>query len=406
MTAETRQVSCCIVGGGPAGMMAGLLLARAGVCVLVLEKHGDFLRDFRGDTVHPSTLEILDQLGLYESFLQRPHTKAYRFRGRFGSLETTFADFMHLPTRAKFVALMPQWDFLDFLATEARRYPNFNLRMQAEVTALRTADGKVVGADVRTLQGQLEVACALVLGCDGRHSTVRREAGLQVQDLGAPMDVLWFRLSRKPTDPDETVGSFGAGHILVGINRGDYWQCGFVIAKGTLEAVKAQGLDTIRAAIAQLAPFLADRTGEILSFDDFRQLTVGVDRLTTWYKPGALCIGDAAHTMSPIGGVGINLAVQDAVAVANILSRPLRERRLTDADLAAVQARRMRPTQIVQGMQVLIQKRVISGVLGSTGQMEPPLPLRLIARYPLLARIPARLLALGYRRERVTDAAG
>jgi 2-polyprenyl-6-methoxyphenol hydroxylase-like FAD-dependent oxidoreductase len=383
-------------------MMAGLLLARAGVSVLVLEKHADFLRDFRGDTVHPSTLEILDQLGLYDAFLQRPHTKAYRLRGRFGSLETTFADFTHLPTRAKFVALMPQWDFLDFLAAEARRYPLFDLRMNAEVTALRTTDGKVDGADVRTQQGRLEVTCALVLGCDGRHSTVRREAGLQVQDLGAPMDVLWFRLTRKPTDPDETVGSFGAGHILVGINRGDYWQCGFVIAKGTLEAVKAQGLDAVRGAITELAPFLADRTAEILGFDDFKQLTVGVDRLIAWHRPGVLCIGDAAHTMSPIGGVGINLAVQDAVAAANILARPLCEGRLTDADLASVEARRLLPTRIVQALQVQIQKRVISGVLGSTRQPDPPLPLRLIARYPALARIPARLLGLGYRREHVT----
>jgi 2-polyprenyl-6-methoxyphenol hydroxylase-like FAD-dependent oxidoreductase len=404
MTSNTLQVACCVVGGGPAGMMAGLLLARAGVRVLVLEKHGDFLRDFRGDTVHPSTLEILDELGLYEKFLQRPHTKAYRVRGRFGNLETTFADFTHLPTRAKFVALMPQWDFLDFLAAEARRYPSFDLRMDAEATALRIADRKVIGAEVRTPQGQLDVVCDLVLGCDGRHSTVRRESGLPVQDLGAPMDVLWFRLSRKAADPDEPVGSFGAGHILVGINRGDYWQCGFVIAKGTLEAVRAQGLDTIRGAIARLAPFLADRTGEIRSFDDFKQLTVGVDRLTTWHKPGVLCIGDAAHTMSPIGGVGINLAVQDAVAAANILGRPLRERRLTDADLASVQARRQRPTQIVQWLQVQIQKRVISGILGSARQPAPPLPLRLIARYPALARVPARLLGLGYRREHVTDA--
>ena len=381
--------------------MAGLLLARAGVGVLVLEKHADFLRDFRGDTVHPSTLEILDELGLYDRFLQRPHTKAHRLRGRFGSLETTFADFTHLPTRAKFVALMPQWDFLDFLATEARRYPNFALMMQSEAVSLRTAGGKVIGADVGTLEGPLEVTCDLVLGCDGRHSTVRREAGLPVQDLGAPMDVLWFRLSRKPTDPDEPVGSFGAGHILVGINRGDYWQCGFVIAKNTLETVKARGLDTVRGAIAQLAPFLADRTGEIVSFDDFRQLTVAVDRLITWHKPGVLCLGDAAHAMSPIGGVGINLAIQDAVAAGNILAHPLREGQLTDADLARVQGRRLWPTRIVQAIQVQLQKRVISGVLGSSKQPDPPLALRLIGRYPVLARIPARLLGIGVRRERV-----
>jgi 2-polyprenyl-6-methoxyphenol hydroxylase-like FAD-dependent oxidoreductase len=382
-------------------MMAGLLLGRAGVRVLVLEKHADFLRDFRGDTVHPSTLEILDELGLYETFLQRPHTKAYRLRGRFGGLETTFADFTHLPTRAKFVALMPQWDFLDFLAQEARRYSKFSLLMQAEATALRSGSGKIVGVDVLTPEGRLEVTCDLVLGCDGRHSIVRRDAGFQIEDLGAPMDVLWFRLPRKPTDPDEPVGSFGTGHILVGINRGDYWQCGFVIAKGALEAVKAKGLDTIREAIADVTPFLTDRTGDIQGFDDFRLLTVGVDRLRTWHRAGVLCIGDAAHTMSPIGGVGINLAIQDAVAAANILARPLREGRLRDADLAAVQDRRLRPTQVIQWLQVQIQTRVISGVLGSTRQPDPPLPLRLIARFPFLARIPARLIGLGYRRERV-----
>ena len=273
--------------------------------------------------------------------------------------------------------------------------------MEAEATGLRSADGKVIGVDVKTPQGSLQVTSDVVLGCDGRHSLVRQQTQLPAEDLGAPMDVLWFRLSRKPSDPDDPAGSFGGGHILVAINRTDYWQCGFVIAKGSFEETKRLGLDSVKDTIATLAPFLADRTHEIQGFGDFRLLTVGVDRLTRWHKPGVLCIGDAAHTMSPVGGVGINLAVQDAVAAANLLARPLKEKRVSEADLAAVQARRLRPTQIIQWVQVQIQKRVISGVLGGAGQSNPPLALRLIASFPALARLPARLLGLGYRRERL-----
>ena len=383
--------------------MAGLLLARAGVRVLVLEKHADFLRDFRGDTVHPSTLEIMNELGLYDQFLQRPHTKARRIQGRFATLQITVADFSYLPTRAKFIAMMPQWEFLDFLAGEARRYPNFELIMQAEVTGL-TSDGvRVTGLVARTPEGTLTVFSDLVLGCDGRHSTVRKNAALAVVDLGAPMDVLWFRLSRKPGDLDEPIGSFGAGHIFIAIDRGDYWQCGFVIAKNTLEAVKARGIDKVRAEIAEQSPLHADRVGEITSFDDMKLLTVGVDRLTTWYKPGLLLIGDAAHTMSPIGGVGINLAIQDAVATANLLAAPLRNRSLQSSDLASVQTRRLRPTKIIQWIQVQIQRRIISGVLGSSHQIAPPLALKLLMRIPWLARWPARLIGLGYRPEHVAE---
>ena len=400
-TPATRAVQCCIAGGGPAGMMAGLLLARAGVHVLVLEKHADFLRDFRGDTVHPSTLEIMNELGLYDAFLERPHSKAVLLKGRIGRFEATLADFSHLPTRAKFIAMVPQWDFLDFLATEARRYSNFELIMQAEATDLVTTGSTISGITARTPDGLLSVTCDLVLGCDGRRSTVRQQAGLKVEDLGAPMDVLWFRLSRRASDTAESGGAFGVGHIFVNINRGDYWQCAFVIAKGTLEAIKALGLDATRADIARLAPFLADRTDEIRSFDDMKLLTVGVDRLTTWHKPGLLLIGDAAHTMSPVGGVGINLAVQDAVAAANILATPLRTNTLSETHLAAVQARRLRPTRIIQWMQVQIQKRIISGVLGGGAELQPPLVAKIIARFPALARIPARLIGLGYRPEHV-----
>jgi 2-polyprenyl-6-methoxyphenol hydroxylase-like FAD-dependent oxidoreductase len=393
------SVSCCVVGGGPAGMMTGYLLARAGVSVAVLEKHGDFLRDFRGDTIHPSTLQVMDELGLYDRLLQRRHHKAYSLKGRFGDLETTFADFSHLPTRAKFVAFMPQWDFLDFLADEAKAYPAFKLFMKAEATDLIRDGDKVAGVVAKTPDGALRVHAPLVIGCDGRRAMTRGQGGFSVEDVGAPMDVLWFRLSRRETDPEEPVASFGRGHIVIMIDRGDYWQCGYVIPKGSLDRVRAQGLPAFRRELENLAPFLKGRTEELKSFDDIKLLTVGVDRLKQWYRPGLLCIGDAAHTMSPVGGVGINLAIQDAVAAANILADPLRAGQVTMQDLARVQERREPPTQRTQWLQVQIQNNVIKSVLGKPGELKPPFLLRMMRWFPVLARIPARVIGLGFRPE-------
>jgi len=393
------RARCCIAGGGPAGMMLGYLLARAGVDVIVLEKHGDFLRDFRGDTIHPSTLEVMNELGLYDRLLQRPHQPTPTLNAQFGDFRAMVADFRHLPVRGKFVAMMPQWDFLDFIAQEAQRYSSFRLMMRAEVTKLIEENGRIAGVIVDTPDGETKVLSDLVIGCDGRTSTVRAEAGLDVMNLGAPMDVLWFRMPRLPGDPEESVGNFGRGAILVMINRGDYWQCGLVIAKGSLDQVRAHGVDSFRAELAKMAPFIEDRTQEITGFDDLRLLTVSVDRLTRWHRPGLLCIGDAAHAMSPIGGVGINLAIQDAVAAANLLVSPLRGGQVTDADLHRVQARRELPTRVTQSVQVFLQKNVVTAVLGSSKEFKAPLPVRLIARLPLLARLPARLIGMGFRPE-------
>ncbi len=396
---DDLSVSCCVVGGGPAGMMTGYLLARAGISVAVLEKHGDFLRDFRGDTIHPSTLQVMDELGLYDRLLQRPHHKAYALKGRFGDLETTFADFSHLPTRAKFVAFMPQWDFLDLLADEAKAYPAFKLFMKTEATDLIRDGDKVAGVAAKTADGTMRILAPLVIGCDGRHAMTRKAGGFSVEDVGAPMDVLWFRLSRRETDPADPVGSFGRGHIVIMIDRGDYWQCGYVIPKGSFDRVREQGLAAFRRELESLAPFLKGRTGEIESFDGIKLLTVGVDRLTKWYRPGLLCIGDAAHTMSPVGGVGINLAIQDAVAAANILADPLRAGQVTTQDLARVQERREMPTRRTQWLQVQIQNNVIKNVLGQPGRMKPPMLLRLMRWFPALTRIPARVIGLGFRPE-------
>ncbi len=396
-----RKVTCCIAGGGPAGMMAGFLLARAGVDVLVLEKHRDFLRDFRGDTIHPSTLQVIDELGLLDEFLSLPHQRATHLSGYVGDSVLRIADFRHLPTKCRFIALMPQWDFLDFIAEHARRLPNFSLALRTEAVGLIEQAGRVVGVQAHGEYAEFAVRADLVIGADGRHSTVREKAGLRPKTLGAPIDVLWFRLPRVASDPDETFGRFAAGAILVMINRGEYWQIGYVIPKGGFDDLRELGLRALRGRIAALCPFLANRTNELDTWDEVKLLTVAVDRLERWHRPGLLCIGDAAHAMSPVGGVGINLAIQDAVAVANMLADPLREQRLTEADLAHVQRRREFPARATQRLQVAVQNRVLSRVLRSKRQITAPLPLRLAASIPLLRRIPARLVGMGIRPEHV-----
>jgi 2-polyprenyl-6-methoxyphenol hydroxylase-like FAD-dependent oxidoreductase len=382
-------------------MMLGLLLARAGVDVVVLEKHADFLRDFRGDTIHPSTLEVMHELGLLDAVLRLPHEKVTELGGQFDHFVLPIADFKHLPTRCGFIALMPQWDFLDFLAREAGRFPSFHLLMRAEVTGLVEESGRIVGLHATTPGGPLTIRADLVIGADGRQSVVREKAGLPVQDLGAPMDVLWFRLSRAPSDPPQTLGRIAAGQIFITLNRGAYWQCGYVIPKGRIDEVRAAGLGAFRQGLVRLAPHLEDRVHEIRVWDDVKLLTVQVNRLSRWSRPGLLCLGDAAHAMSPVGGVGINLAIQDAVAAANILASPLRERRVTPDDLRRVQRRREFPTRVTQRIQLVIQNRVIRSVLGATAPVKPPLAVRLLGRFPRLRRIPGRLVGLGVRPEHV-----
>jgi 2-polyprenyl-6-methoxyphenol hydroxylase-like FAD-dependent oxidoreductase len=399
--AQTLTARCCIAGGGPAGMMLGLLLARAGVEVVVLEKHADFLRDFRGDTIHPSTLELMWELGWLDDFLRLPHQEVRTLHVGIGGATYRVADFGHLPEHCRFVAFMPQWDFLDFLAERARRYPTFTLKMRAEATDLIEEGGTVVGLRASTPEGPLDVRAELVIGADGRHSLVRARAGLDVEELGAPIDVLWFRLSRRPDDREETLGRFEAGHIFIMIDRGEHWQCAFVIPKGTLDRLKAEGLPAFRNSVAALAPGVADRVGELADWDAVKLLTVQVDRLARWHRRGVLCIGDAAHAMSPIGGVGINLAVQDAVAAANILAGPLREGRLTHDHLARVQRRRELPTRLTQRFQILVQDRIVARVLRGRQAFSAPWPVRLLDALPFLRRIPARIIGMGVRPEHV-----
>jgi len=400
-TKETRT-QCCIAGGGPAGLMLGFLLARAGVRTIVLEKHGDFLRDFRGDTIHPSTLTVLQDLGLLQAFLDLPHQEISELTGEVYGEVVTIADFRHLPAARPFMVLIPQWDFLDFIAREARRMPNFELRLGAKALAVIEEGGAVVGVEVEQAGKRTAIRADLLVAADGRHTTLRGSAGLVSEDLGAPIDVLWFRLARLPGDPSRTGGSIQPGAMLVTLNRDTYWQCAYVIPKGSLESLQAQGIAAFREKIVQVAPFLAHAAPALASWDDVKLLSVQISRMPRWWREGFLCIGDAAHAMSPVGGVGINLAIQDAVAASNILVPPLLEKRLRGEDLAAVQRRREWPASVTQRAQVAIQNEVLSPVLAATqAPSHLPLPLKLLQRLPMLRRLPARLVGIGVRPERV-----
>lgn len=389
-----------IVGGGPAGMMAGLLFARAGVTVTVLEKHGDFLRDFRGDTVHPSTLELFRELGLRDRLLERPHNKVSELTGRIAGRRVRIADFRRLPVDSRFIALMPQWDFLDFVAEEAKHYPGFDLRMNSEAIGLAFGSGGRVNG-VRLADGQV-VAANYVIAADGRRSVLRDAAALPLQDIGAPMDVFWFRLPKRMTADNQSMGVFESGRLLVQLDRGDYWQCAYVFAKGQADAVRARGLSAFRREIAALAPELAEAADDLADWDQLKLLSVALDRLTRWYRPGLLAIGDAAHAMSPVGGVGINLAIQDAVAAANLMAGPMAAGADVDAIAPVVQQRRMLPTRIIQRMQKMAHDRIFGVLFDPQARITaPPWPVKLLDSSATLRGIPARLVGLGFRREHI-----
>jgi 2-polyprenyl-6-methoxyphenol hydroxylase-like FAD-dependent oxidoreductase len=401
MVEQTITTQCCIAGGGPAGMMLGFLLARAGIDVVVLEKHGDFLRDFRGDTIHPSTLELMRELGLLDEFLELPHAKVDHMDAQFGDTKVGLADLTRLPTTSKFIAFMPQWDFLNFLAAHGARYRGFHLMMKTEATDLVFEGARVAGVRALKDGAEIEINADLVVAADGRHSTLRERGGFKVQDIGAPMDVLWMRISRHENDPSNAFGHIEIGRFFIMLNRGDYWQCAFVISKGSADNLMKQPIADFRAIVLSLSPWLGDRVNELRSWDDVKLLTVAVDRLERWYRPGLLCIGDAAHAMSPVGGVGINLAVQDAVAAANILYAPLRDKAVTVDDLRKVEARREFPVRVTQRLQVFIQNRVIRRVLTGSAPPQPPFVLKLAQWFPVIQRLLARVIAVGVRPEHI-----
>jgi 2-polyprenyl-6-methoxyphenol hydroxylase-like FAD-dependent oxidoreductase len=395
---EKLQTRCVIAGGGPAGIMAGYLLARAGVPVIVLEKHADFFRDFRGDTIHPSTLELLYELGLLEEFLKQPHQEVRELRAVINGQTVPIADFTRLPTRCKFIAFMPQWDFLNFLSTHAKEFPSFQLLMQHEVVDLMFDQQRVTGVRTRTPGGELEIRADLIIGADGRHSIVQAGAGLERQEFGVPIDVLWMRIAKKQDEPQQSFGFFQHGKLLVLLDRGDYWQCGFVIPKGRFDDIKARGLPQLQNEIVSFAGFLRHRVAELDDWSKIKLLTVQINRLRDWCRDGLLCIGDSAHAMSPAGGVGINLAIQDAVATANLLAEKLQTGPVLVDDLRKVQSRREWPTRLIQTMQVFIHRCVVTG---RTSHRKDSLPLvfRLLKWLPVLRQIPARFIGIGPRPE-------
>ena len=396
------RTTCCVVGGGPAGIVLGYVLARGGIDVAVLERHADFFRDFRGDTIHSSTLDTLAELGLLDEFLHDvPHAEQDHFQIRIGSQLVTGPDFSRLPTRCKFVALTPQWDFLNFLVEKAKRFPGFHLLMRADVKDLIYESGCVSGVLATTPQGVLTIRSDLVVGCDGRHSTVRQKAGLESINLSAPIDVLWMRISRLPDDPDQVLGVLADDKGMVMLNRTTYWQCAFLIPKGGLDAVRHRGIAAFRNDVLSLAPFLHDRVNELQTWEDVKLLSVKVDRLKRWFRPGLLCIGDAAHAMSPVGGVGVNLAIQDAVAAANMLYRPLRDRHVQLSDLESVQRRRESPTKDTQAFQVFIGKNLVSVLRKGHGLRRMRPAIFLLRYFPFVRRLAARAIGLGFRPEHV-----
>jgi 2-polyprenyl-6-methoxyphenol hydroxylase-like FAD-dependent oxidoreductase len=394
------RVQCCVVGGGPAGMMLGYLLGRAGIKTVVLEKHADFFRDFRGDTVHPSTMAVMQELGLLSDFLKVPHDEVSKLNALFGTTSLRLADLSRLDTPCPFIAFMPQWDFLNFIDSQGKRFSTLEVRKKAEAVELMKDSESVIGVVAQTEQGPLHIVADLTVACDGRHSLMREQAGMVVEDIGAPMDVLWFRAGKPAGTGESVFARIQSGQMMVMLDRGDYWQCAYVIGKDKFEAVKAQGLDAFHANIARLAPVLKDSMADIKSWDDVKLLSVKIDRLAQWAKPGFLCIGDAAHAMSPVGGVGVNLAIQDAVAAANLLFDKFGESGPSLEDLGRVQARREFPVRATQAIQVFVQNRLINRVI-TDKQFAPPFVMRLVGNSPWLQGLTARAIGIGVRPEHV-----